>query len=78
MKKENHAMKKEFFITEFWAGPDGHRQLWHSETTEADPTRAIREVMPGQFASLQTGPLLIITFPVRHWTKPCNPNKDKL
>jgi hypothetical protein len=70
-------MSKQFFITEFWTGPDGHRQLWHSEMTETDPTRAIRDVPPEKFPPDKTEHLLIITFPVRHWAKPLNPGKDE-
>jgi len=69
-------VSKQFFITEFWTGPDGHRQLWHSETTEADPTPAIRNYPPGKFFSGKPEHLLIITFPVSHWAKPGRPDKD--
>jgi hypothetical protein len=63
-------MSKQFFITEFWTGPEGQRQLYHSETTEQDPTLAIRNYPPGKFFSGKPVHLLIITFPVRQWAKP--------
>jgi hypothetical protein len=58
-----------FFITEFWTGPDGKRQLSFSEATPEDPTEALRD-----FAELRLGEgweshLLIITFPILAYVK---------
>jgi len=68
-------MTKQFFITEFWTGPDGHRQLWHSETSEADPTTAIRDYPPGKFFSGKPLNLLVVTFPSASGPSPASGTK---